>query len=52
VVDPTLNPPHPAAATTVKVTGVAVAVPPVKGNTESQDGSAATVLSTVKGVPL
>ena len=38
VVEPTLNPPHPAAATTVRVIGVAVAVPPVNV-TESQDGS-------------
>lgn len=49
--DPTLNAPHPDLATTVNAIAVALAVPPVKGVTESQEGSTFVVLSTVKGVP-
>ena len=49
--EPTGKAPHPAAATTVRVTGVADAVPPVKAVTFSQVGSGFTVLSTVNGVP-
>jgi hypothetical protein len=45
------KPPHPAAATTVNVTAVALAVPPANELTVSQAGGGTPELSTVKGVP-
>jgi hypothetical protein len=51
VVLPTAKPPHPTVGCTVSATGVEAAVPPVNGVTESHEGSTATVLSTVNGVP-
>jgi hypothetical protein len=43
--------PHPTVGCTLSATDDEDAVPPVKGLTDSHEGSAATVLSTVKGVP-
>src|ERR1700742_2459057 len=43
--------PHPAAATTVNVTAVELAVPPAKELTVSHAGGGVPELSTVNGVP-
>jgi hypothetical protein len=51
LLEPAAKVPHPAVATTVNVTGVALAVPPAKELTVSQAGGGVPELSTVKGVP-
>ena len=48
---PAAKPPQPVAATNDKLTAVLVAVPPDRGVTVSQAGSAYVEFSTVNGVP-